>query len=107
MMNRKAAPLFLGGLMLLSAPAAQAGEMMKDGMKHEHRMMDKAMHKMHESKSMGMSEKHMDDGMMKDKGKEMGMDKKDGMSDHMMSGDMDTMKKDRMMHEEKGMMHDH
>ena len=106
MRNQLMAVMVLGAAALPGATAVQAGEMMKDDMKQGHRMMDKAMHKMHESKSMEMSGKHMDDDMMKDKGKRMGMDKKDDMPDHMMSGDMDKMKKDKMMHDKKDMMHD-
>ena len=115
MRNQMMTALALGCMALLGAGAAQAGEMMKDGMKHERGMMDKAMHKMHESKSMDMSEKHMNDGMMKNKGKDM--DKKDGMSDNMDKMKMDKMKKNKMkmmhkdmhkmMHDKKDMMHDH
>ncbi len=94
MRNQIMMPMLLGGLVLFGVATAQAGDMMKDGMKHEHGMMDKGMHKVHKSEEM--SGKHMDDDMMKDKG----MDKKSDMSGNMMSdNDMD-----KDMH---GMMHDH
>ncbi len=72
MTNRMIIPLLLSGLMLLGVSCAQAGDMMKDGMQHGSKMMDKkndmSDNDMDKMKKMDKMDKDMHEkkGMMHD-----------------------------------------